>query len=700
MMDRPRIAVVIPALDEQSAIGHVLGSLPAFVETVVVVDNGSTDDTAAVARGHGAIVVREPRRGYGAACLRGLAALDRPDIVVFLDADNSADPGEMPALVGPITRGEAEVVIGSRALGCPEQGSLTWPQRFGNALAAALIRRIWGRACTDLGPFRAILYVHLLALGMSDLDYGWTVQMQARAYRYGLRVHEAPVRYRKRIGRSKISGTVRGVLGAGTKILFTIYREALSRKPPAPSFRHLLVFTRYPEPGRVKTRMVPALGPDGAADLQRAMTCQTLTTAMTWNRRAGDRLTVLFDGGSESAMGEMFGRGTRYEPQGPGGLGERLYRAFNAANRGGAQRIVAIGSDCPSIDADVLNTAFDALETHDVVVGPAFDGGYYLIGVRTPRPELFDGIDWGTNRVMEQSRAIFEQLGLRVAYLEERSDVDVPADLPIWNSLRRGLANQLDPAPYLTVIIPTLNEEDRVSDTLESVGRQPSVEVIVVDGGSADLTRAIAEDWGARVIPAGPGRAAQMNAGAAIARGEVLLFLHADTRLPFGYLHGIQQGLANPAVCGGAFRFALDDTSAALRLVEIGANLRSKWLGLPFGDQALFVRKQVFDATGGFADLPVMEDYDLVRRLRKHGRIAIVPPAAITSARRWNRSGVLRTSANNLLLILGWNFGIQPDRLAKWRAKAIEAANTPTPPPGMSDNTATDASRPLDSRPK
>ncbi len=223
---------LIPALDEGESLPAVLAVLEGCgFRAVWVVDNGSRDDTYRAARAGGARALYCGRRGYGAACLRGLQAMRDapPEVVVFLDADGADDPTDLDALLGPIERGEAELVIGSRVSGEAEAGALTPVQRFGNGLAGLLIGALWGRRFTDLGPFRAVRWETLERLEMTDPDFGWTVEMQARAARLGVRTVEVPVRYRRRrAGQSKIAGTIGGSVRAGTKILWVIARE-LSR---------------------------------------------------------------------------------------------------------------------------------------------------------------------------------------------------------------------------------------------------------------------------------------------------------------------------------------------------------------------------------------------------------------------------------------------------------------------------------------
>jgi len=225
------IAVIIPAYNEEAAIGKVLEAVPwSLVEQVIVVDNGSTDATAARAVQMGANLVREPRRGYGQACLSGIGVIKNIEIVVFLDGDYSDYPEEMEALTAPIVQGRADLVIGSRTLGEREKGALLPQARFGNALATRLIHWLFRVKYTDLGPFRAIRFETLKRLQMQDRNFGWTVEMQVKAARLGVQVVEVPVRYRRRIGTSKISGTLSGAIRAGYKILWTIFRYARYRE--------------------------------------------------------------------------------------------------------------------------------------------------------------------------------------------------------------------------------------------------------------------------------------------------------------------------------------------------------------------------------------------------------------------------------------------------------------------------------------
>lgn len=436
------VAVIIPALNEAEAIGKVIAAVPDWVDDILVADNGSTDGTGGVAVEAGARVVSEPRRGYGSACLAALAALTRPhlpDVVVFLDGDYSDHPEEMSRLVDPIARGEADLVIGSRVLGTCERGALTVTQRFGNWLSCALIRLFWGARHTDLGPFRAIRRDCLDRLDMRDPDYGWTVEMQVKAAQRQLRTVEVPVCYRPRIGQSKVSGTLRGVWGAGTKILYTILATAVTERQRRGTRggKKLIVFMKYPQPGRVKTRLIPEFGPDRAAALHSAMSVHTLQWARAYQRQTESALEVRFDGGSDAAMQDAFGRDLCYVHQGPGDLGERMMRAAGAAFAEGHAAVVIVGTDCPDLSAAIAGDAFAALDRHDVVLGPAQDGGYYLIGLRRAIPTLFNDMAWGTRHVLNQTRQRAITAGAAPILLRELCDVDRPADLPVWERVHR-----------------------------------------------------------------------------------------------------------------------------------------------------------------------------------------------------------------------------------------------------------------------
>ena len=225
-----RITVVIPALNEEDAIGVVVREVPRdLVSEIVVVDNSSTDRTAEVARGAGARVIREPIRGYGAACLAGAQSAHDADILVFLDGDRSDDPSEMPAVLQPVLDGEADLVIGSRTPDLTEQGAVTSHQRLGNRLVTWALRILYGLSLSDIGPFRAIRAETLRDLGMEHKTYGWPVEMIVKAAKKGYRVVNIPVSCRKRIGRSKVAGTMKGSLLAGYHLLSTTVRYAWRR---------------------------------------------------------------------------------------------------------------------------------------------------------------------------------------------------------------------------------------------------------------------------------------------------------------------------------------------------------------------------------------------------------------------------------------------------------------------------------------
>jgi rSAM/selenodomain-associated transferase 2 len=223
--------------------------------------------------------------------------------------------------------------------------------------------------------------------------------------------------------------------------------------------------------------------------------------------------------------------------------------------------------------------------------------------------------------------------------------------------------------PFLSIIIPTLNEAANLTSTLTGIPKIPEIEVIVADGGSGDETCRLADEYGARIIPSPRGRAEQMNTGAGQAQGELLLFLHADTKLPEGFMEPVLQILSRPGVAAGAFQLKLDPPLPGLKSIERLANWRARVWQRPYGDQGLFLRKDRFRSIDGFPEIPIMEDIELIRRLRRQGRIVIVPLPAVSSSRRWLESGVLKTTLRNQIALLGYGIGISPDHLARWYHK-------------------------------
>lgn len=429
--------------------------------------------------------------------------------------------------------------------------------------------------------------------------------------------------------------------------------------------KHLIVFTRYPRPGVTKTRLIPSLGRRGAARLHRELAGHTVLTARRAACEQDIRLEVCGAGATPPRFRSWLGRGIDYTLQHGGDPGERMRRAFARA-LDNAERVIIIGTDCPGITPALIGEAFARLATHDLVLGPAGGGGYYLVGLRQPIAELFRDMPWGESGVLERTLQTAQRLKLNFARLPVLDDVDRADDLPTWEQVAPWLPRR-GSATSISVVIPALNEAERIGPAIESA-RGEAHEVIVVDGGSADGTRDIAYSQGARVLAAPRNRACQMNAGALAAEGNVLLFLHADTRLPRNFAASIRR-LLTRHTAAGAFRLRLDGSGRALRVVEAGTWWRSRWGQTPYGDQGLFLKARIFRATGGFAALPIMEDLELVRRLRRRGAIRTSRTPVIASARRWEVLGTFRTTWINQLMVLGYDLGVSPERLAAFYNK-------------------------------
>lgn len=435
----------------------------------------------------------------------------------------------------------------------------------------------------------------------------------------------------------------------------------------------LIVFAKYPEAGKCKTRLIGELTAEQAAELHRQMTLHTLQWCRQLQAEAKPlqetQVRVYYTGASQAAMAALYGDEFTYVEQAPGDLGHRLRVAFHDAFTAGAESVLVVGTDCPTLTSPLAQQAFSRLEQNDVCIVPATDGGYVLLGIAgtaVRRDALIDqvafsDIAWGTETVLEQTVARVIDRGYTLSILASQSDVDRPEDLAVWNAAKAG---QSVPSPRISIVVPVLNCEPGLADTLSPLKDLDAIEILLVAAGEVHHSASVAVDMATQLLCVPTGRAAQLNAGAAAAGGEVLVFLHADTRLPRDFAAQIQAAFARPEAIAGAFRLHIDSPHWSSRVVEFGVACRSRLLKMPYGDQAIFVRRTVFEEVGGFSDLPIMEDYELIRRLKSVGKIALCEGSVTTSPRRWHRLGAFRTTLINQLMILGYHLGVSPNRLA------------------------------------
>lgn len=431
---------------------------------------------------------------------------------------------------------------------------------------------------------------------------------------------------------------------------------------PGPQ-RQIIVFGRYPVPGHTKTRLIPSLGPVGAAELQRHLAHQSLDTVLAAKQGP---VQFYYTGGTSAQMRRWLDHcPIALTPQSGGHLGQRMQNALDGALDQGCGQVVLVGTDIPDMQAHHIRAAFDALKSNDVVLGPSQDGGYWLVGLRR-KARIFDNIDWGTSDVLNQTEAAAQRQRLSIARIDPLNDIDSVADVVAWTD------NQRWQNPYLSIVMPALNEAPHIAKAIKAA-RCPDSEIIVVDGGSRDRTMALAQQAGAIVMSAPQGRTTQQNAGARKARGKVLLFLHADTRLPDNYATQVFETLMDPKTVAGAFQFKTDYDHWGMRLIEKSVRIRSRLFHLPYGDQAIFIPRAVFEKAGGFPLVPIAEDLFLMRRLAHLGRIGLTQESAITSGRRWREIGVWRATAINYIIAGGCLAGVPPKYLAplyRWWTKA------------------------------
>ena len=432
----------------------------------------------------------------------------------------------------------------------------------------------------------------------------------------------------------------------------------------------LIIFTRYPEPGKTKTRLIPVLGEQGAADLQRRMTEHLISKIRNLLPSRSLSIEIRYAGGNETRLQNWLGPKFSYHSQQPGDIGRRMRLAFDDAFQAGVDAAVIIGTDIPGITPDILRHAFNCLKDRDLVFGPARDGGYYLIGMNKgswskANPPIFEEIRWSSASVLSKTLEIAANLGLSHILLKKLDDVDRPEDLYVWHRQTRP-AKDTENRNTISIVIPALNEAESIKRTLSALTHKDGVEVIVVDGGSHDGTSDLAESLGAKVLTTAPSKAKQMNAGAEAATGAILMFLHADTQLPDQFEEPIINAVGQSGVAAGAFQLRIDSNAKGLRFIERVANWRSLHLQAPYGDQAISVTRALFHELGGYADMPIMEDFEFVRRLRRKGRIVILDASVLTSPRRWLNLGVFTTWLISQAILAGYFIGIPPERLSRW----------------------------------
>jgi rSAM/selenodomain-associated transferase 2/rSAM/selenodomain-associated transferase 1 len=437
------------------------------------------------------------------------------------------------------------------------------------------------------------------------------------------------------------------------------------------------MFAKYPEKGKVKSRLCRQWDEDLVVLLYRSF-IEDLLERLS----AGDyRFRIAcHPAEKKTAFIRQFGGGFSYMPQIGTDLGKRMKNAFIRCFSEGFRSVIVIGSDSPDLPRRIIGEAFHALDQHGAVIGPSLDGGYYLIGFSRKlfSGSVFDGVEWGTDSVFKKTMRHLEEAGIPVHVLPCWRDIDRPEDIAalIKDNENTDFAasktmSWLLMRPRFSIVVPVLNEETAVNPAIEHIGglqgASGSAEIVIVDGDPEGKTVKTVRDTNVITAIGKKGRGNQMNRGAALAKGDILVFLHADTRLPSDALTLIETAFTDPAVAAGAFDLAIASGRPVFRLIEKIASVRSRLTRIPYGDQAIFIRRDYFNTIGGFSDIPIMEDVEIMQRIKKRGyRIAFIDQPVMTSARRWETEGILYCTLRNWLLLSLYLSGVSPERLTKW----------------------------------
>lgn len=427
--------------------------------------------------------------------------------------------------------------------------------------------------------------------------------------------------------------------------------------PDGPAATRLLVFLKAPRNGVAKTRLARDVGAEEATRIYRWLVERQLQAVPR-----GFAVEIVFTpADSEGEMRAWLGHAYSYRAQADGDLGARLQDAFVSAFRREAGTVIAIGGDCPDLDDTTLREAFRKLARTEVVLGPAIDGGYYLIGLRRMMPRLFEDIPWSSGAVLSTTLARSAEVGLRCELLPVKEDVD---DLGSWRRFEERQRQRPAPVPSMAIVFPTLDEAENIGETVSTArARFPDASLLVVDGGSADNTLAIAAGAGATVLSSARGRGVQCRLGAEAAREEWLLFLHADTLLPANAAEVVGRFVTNPSARVATFRLRFDADSWFLRFCAWFTRFDTVFTR--FGDQGILIRRSFYQTLGGFPAWPLFEDVALLQRARRESRIPSLPAFVTTSARRFRRRGVYRQQWLNACLLLRYLCGASPERLAR-----------------------------------
>ncbi len=421
--------------------------------------------------------------------------------------------------------------------------------------------------------------------------------------------------------------------------------------------KNLVIFVKEPVPGKVKTRLVPPLTPEKAADLYRVWAREIYTKASLLQNV---QVSIAYEPLGENRAPDWLGDGeaVSYFLQKGADIGERMRRAFEKSFKEGFDSVVLVGSDSPGLPLENIQQAFDHLLAKDLILGPTLDGGYYLIGLKNKFPEgLFDGVEWSTEKVLNQTLANAKNLNLHLSLLPKYFDIDRPEDL----------ARYL--LPKISVIIPVYNEEASIAGSLRffrDTAQGIPIEMIVVNGNSTDRTKEKAAGVADHVIDCPiSSRGMQMHLGAQKAAGIILLFVHADTELPKDWaktLMDVFQRDRPPAAA--AFELEFDNPGIAFKIIAGLARLRNRITGVPQGDQGLAVRKDAYFMCGGFPNVPLMEEYFILPKLRRQGKIKMISDRVKTSARKYERVGPFKNALMNIGMLCLFYAGVSTEKLA------------------------------------